>query len=157
MELQQILDRMEAKAGETEKTAAATEPTDNQLQEALGEVLEEVTEKTAGEEKPETPVEGLMKQAEMIAGAEDSTEIGVDRLLEQASPEARNLLASIVADSVPDSEARDRELAEEIIQGIRSRRLKARRKRLKASMEQAKRAGDEATLARLLKEYQELR
>ncbi len=93
---------------------------------------------------------------ELIAGQAGDGAV-IDRLLEQAPPEARNLLASIVAAETPAGAERDREVAVEIRGGIESRRLKARRKRLKASMEQARRAGDDETLSRLLKEYQELR
>jgi len=82
---------------------------------------------------------------------------GIDHLIEQAPARARNLLASILADDAGEREDRDVELAAEIKAGLESRRLKSKRKRLRTAIEQAKRAGDEDTLARLLKEYQELR
>jgi len=84
MELQQILNQLEGSAGETVKTASTVDPTEAQLQEVLGEVLNETTEKTAQHRNTQTPVEGLMKQAEMISGAEKQAEIEHAKMLGMA-------------------------------------------------------------------------
>jgi len=97
---------------------------------------------------------------EMIAAC--AGPVDANELLEKAPGEARDFLASILAAEQPEYSGaaphdHDRALADEISAGLESRRLRTRRKTLKTAMEQARQAGDEDTLARLLKEYQELR
>ena len=84
MELQQILNQLEGSTGDTEKIASVADPAEARLQEALGEVLNETTEKTAQHRSTQTPVEGLMKQAEMISGAEKQAEIEHAKMLGMA-------------------------------------------------------------------------
>jgi len=83
-------------------------------------------------------------------------QFSIDMVLEHAEPDTRNLLASILAEESPLNENELTENTNEILQRIEVRRSKERRRMLKTSIEQARRAGDDETLDRLLKEYQEM-
>lgn len=80
----------------------------------------------------------------------------IDQILEQSDAESRNLLASLLTEESPLLEDEMTETVDELLKRVEARRLKELRRRLKASLEQARRAGDDETLARLLKEYQEM-
>lgn len=93
----------------------------------------------------------------MVEQQKKEGHISIDRLLEQSDTDTRNMLAALLADEPALPADRTDEVLDELMKSLESRRTKERRRRLKVSMEQAKRAGDETTLARLLKEYQEMR
>jgi DNA primase len=75
------------------------------------------------------------------------------QLMDRLDTGGRGLLAGLLAREEGDEEG----TAEELLKAIAGRRVKERRRHLRDSIEQARRAGDEETLARLLKEYQEMR
>jgi DNA primase len=83
------------------------------------------------------------------AGAEPDT----GQLMDRLESEGRGLLAGLLA----REEGEEGSTPEELLKAIAGRRVKEHRRHLRESIEQARRAGDEATLARLLKEYQEMR
>jgi len=86
----------------------------------------------------------------------EKNSFNIDQILEQSDAESRNLLASLLTEESPLLEDEMTETVDELLKRVEARRLKEIRRRLKASMEQARRAGDDETLARLLKEYQEM-
>jgi DNA primase len=88
--------------------------------------------------------------------SEPENGLDLDQLLERTEPAVRNLLASIMSEEAPDDPVDPTRTVEELLHAMESRRGKNRRRRLKSSIEQARLAGDEAALARLLKEYQEM-
>ena len=88
--------------------------------------------------------------------AEEDGRIDLDRLLEQGSPEMRGLAAWLLQEDVPAAGRSEQQRIQEVLDAIEGRRKKTERRRLKESIEQARLAGDEATLAKLLKEYQEM-
>jgi DNA primase len=91
-----------------------------------------------------------------FAELQEKGSFGVDKVLEQSDADSRNMLASLLAEESPDFEGEVSVTQEELLKRVEARRLKERRRRLKASMEQARRAGDDETLDRLLKKYQEM-
>jgi len=82
--------------------------------------------------------------------------LDLDRLLEQGPSELRGLAAWLLQEEVTVSEEEAEQRIEEFQNAVDTRRRKQERRRLRESIEQARLAGDEATLARLLKEYQEM-
>ncbi len=82
-----------------------------------------------------------------------SGRLDTGRLMERLDAEGRGLLAGLLTREDPPTE----ESGAELLRAVEGRRLKTQRRRLRESIEQARRAGDEQTLARLLKEYQEMR
>ncbi len=83
-------------------------------------------------------------------------QFSIDKVLEHTDPDTRNLLASILAEESPLNESEVTENTDEILKRMEVRRSKERRRLLKTAIEQARRAGDDETLDRLLKEYQEM-
>jgi len=89
MELSQILERMEQKANKP-AAAAKTEKTasEDTLKQALNDLLKNAgTEKTA-EAKSLSPQEALMKQAELLVGAEKQAEVEHAKMLGLAFADA---------------------------------------------------------------------
>ncbi|MFO7767708.1 MAG: DNA primase [bacterium] len=86
---------------------------------------------------------------------EDGT-VDWDRMLEQGSPDQRGLAAWLLQEEVSALGLSEEERVTEFLNAIEGRRKKHQRRRLRESIEQARLAGDEATLAKLLKEYQEM-
>jgi len=82
--------------------------------------------------------------------------VSIDRLLEHAEPVERGLIASLLAEETPVPLEAGGDVVDQFLRIIEKRRSKEQRRRLKTSIDQAKRAGDEETVERLLKEYQEM-
>jgi len=87
-------------------------------------------------------------------GSEGS--ISIDRLLEVADSAERGLIASLLAEDAPIQSEEAGATMEQFLRSAAGRERKDRRRRLKASIDQARRAGDNETVERLLKEYQEM-
>jgi DNA primase len=90
---------------------------------------------------------------EMTSLWETGGVLDTGRLMERLDAEGRGMLAALLTREDPPGE----ESGEELLKAVEGRRLKVQRRQLRESIEQARRAGDEQTLARLLKEYQEMR
>ncbi|MFC1628954.1 DNA primase [Gemmatimonadota bacterium] len=82
--------------------------------------------------------------------------VSIDRLLEHAEPAERGLIASLLAEETPVPSQERGAVFEQFQRSVENRRSKEQRRRLKASIDQARRAGDDETVERLLKEYQEM-
>ncbi|MFC1595424.1 DNA primase [Gemmatimonadota bacterium] len=83
--------------------------------------------------------------------------VSVDRMLELTESAERGLIASLIAEDSPVTSEEEGAVVEQFLHSVDNRRLKEQRRRLKASIDQARRAGDDETVERLLKEYQEMR
>ncbi len=82
--------------------------------------------------------------------------VSIDRLLEHTEPAERGLIASLLAEETPIPSEKGDAVVEQFLRSVENRRSKEQRRRLKASIDQARRAGDDETVQRLLKEYQEM-
>ncbi|MFC1499920.1 DNA primase [Candidatus Zixiibacteriota bacterium] len=82
--------------------------------------------------------------------------ISIDRLLEHVESTERGLIASLLAEETPVPSEEGSAVVEQFLRSVETRRSKEHRQRLKASIDQARRAGDDETVERLLKEYQEM-
>ncbi|MFC1530176.1 toprim domain-containing protein, partial [Gemmatimonadota bacterium] len=87
---------------------------------------------------------------------ESEGSVSVDRLLEVTEPAERGLIASLLAEDAAVPSEEDTAIVDQFLRSVEGRKRKDRRRRLKASIDQARRAGDNETVERLLKEYQEM-
>ncbi len=87
---------------------------------------------------------------------ESEGSVSIDRLLEVTEPAERGLIASLLAEDAAIPTEEDTAIVEQFLHSVEGRKRKDRRRRLKASIDQARRAGDNETVERLLKEYQEM-
>jgi DNA primase len=119
-----------------------------------GEMNREVLASITGEEFKDQRAAVLFKRIKDDIDREGA--VSIDRLLEVAAPAERGLIASLLSEDAPITSGEGTAIVEQFLLSVEGRKRKDRRRRLKASLDQARRAGDNETVERLLKEYQEM-
>ncbi len=120
-----------------------------------GEYHQEILTSITGDDLKDSRASALFERIRKEFASEGS--VSIDRLLELAEPAERGLIASLLSEGSPVPTEEEKAVVEQFLRSVDNRRLKEQRRQLKASIDQARRAGDDETVERLLKEYQEMR